>query len=357
MPGNLLSGALKEVFLSGVFIYRLYMKEIKYNIPTFNEIITLPSLFFSWREFVKGKKSKGDVAEFALSLYSNLRILSNDLEHNRYRHGGYQYFKVKDPKERDIHKASVRDRVVHHLLYSALYPYFDHCIIYDSYSCRNNKGTHRALKRFTKFSYDASQRNTQPVWILKCDIRKCFASVDQSILLTILKRHIHCSYLFGVVESVIDSFSSGVAGKGIPLGNLTSQLFINVYLHELDTYIKRTLRIKYYIRYADDFVIMSNNRLELENYSNLIGQFLEAKLKMQLHPDKIFIKTLATGVGFLGWIHFFDHLIPRASTRKRMFRTIQNSPHQEATVQSYLGMLPHGNTYRLRQKIDKFKKF
>ncbi|MEI6304695.1 MAG: reverse transcriptase/maturase family protein [Candidatus Taylorbacteria bacterium] len=327
------------------------MKKNKNNIPTFDEIITLPSLFSAWREFVCGKKSKGDVAIFAINLYSNLRALGTDLMYDRYQHGGYEYFKVKDPKERDIHKASVRDRVVHHLLYSALYDHFDHYFIYDSYSCRNGKGTHRAVERFARFVYSVSQRNTQPVWILKCDIRKCFASVDHSILLAILKRHICCPHLSGIVRSVIRSFSSGLEGKGIPLGNLTSQLFINVYLHELDTYIKRTLGVKYYIRYADDFVIMANSRFLLDNQLILIRHFLETKLKMQIHPDKIFIKTLATGLGFLGWIKFFDHLIPRASTRRRMFKTIKNSPHREVTIQSYLGMLSHGNTHKLREII------
>jgi retron-type reverse transcriptase len=330
------------------------MNNEKHNTSVFIRIVTLPLLFHAWKGFARGKKSRADVAEFALNLYSNLATLHDDLLNGTYVHSGYQHFKVTDPKERDIHKASVRDRVVHHLLYVALYPHFDHYFIYDSYSCRNDKGMHRALKRFTQFSYKTSQRGTRSVWILKCDIRKCFASVDHRILLVLLKRHIPDASVYALIESIVNSFSNGADGKGIPLGNLTSQLFVNVYLHELDVYIKRVLGVRRYIRYADDFVLISSRKADLENWRTLIGVFLETKLKMSLHPNKIFIRTLSSGLDFLGWVHFSDHKVPRSSTVRRMWKTIVRSSHQEATIQSYLGMLSHGNTHILQQRVRDF---
>jgi len=313
----------------------------------------LPNIFRAWREFISGKKNKLDTSEFVLDLYSNLKNLQTDLLAGKYLHGGYKYFKVKDPKNRDIHKASVRDRVVHHLLYSALYPHFDHYFIYDSYSCRNNKGTHCGIRKFADLISSASQRNTKPVWILKCDIKKCFASIDHNILLGLLKRHIDCPRLYQVVQSVISSFSSGKIGKGIPLGNLTSQLFVNIYMHELDNYIKRTLRIKYYIRYSDDFVIVANDKLTLNYYSDLISRFVENNLKLQIYPNKIFIKTLSSGLDFLGWKFFSDHRVTRSSTKKRMLKKIKSSQHQNETILSYLGMLSHGDAYKCRKHISK----
>ena len=150
-----------------------------------------------------------------------------------------------------------------------------------------------------------------------------------------------------VVESVINSFS---VVKGIPLGNLTSQLFINIYLNELDQYIKRELKAGMYIRYADDFVIFSRDKKYLENLLPKISEFLNNNLKLNLHPDKVFIKTIASGVDFLGWVHFPDHRVLRTATKRRMFRNILENPKPER-VHSYLGMLSHGNAHTLAERI------
>ncbi|MFZ4648582.1 MAG: reverse transcriptase/maturase family protein [Patescibacteria group bacterium] len=235
--------------------------------------------------------------------------------------GGYQAFKVSDPKPRDIHKATVSDRILHHLLYSETYAYFDQKFIYDSYSCRLEKGTHRALRRLAKFSDEVSVNNHQTVWILKCDIRKFFASIDHLILKSILVKYLEDQNLLWLFGQVIDSFhTSGKTGVGLPLGNLTSQLLVNIYMNEFDQFVKRDLKVIHYLRYADDFLFFSNDKKYLENLRPKLDDFLEQRLKLSMHPKKVFLTTLASGVDFLGWVHFPEHLVLRTVTKKRMFR-------------------------------------
>lgn len=323
--------------------------EFQNKILSYEKIFSFQNLFSVWREFKKGKKDRKDVAEYASNLIHNLSVLEDSLLSGKYEHGGYIYFKISDPKPRDIHKASVSDRIVHHALYLALYPYFDKYFIHDSYSCRLGKGTHRAIFRFENFIRKASRNNIKTIWVLKCDIRKCFSSVDQAILKSILKKHIHCSQMISIIESIIDSFSSGSKGKGIPLGNLTSQLFVNIYLNELDQYMKRILNVRMYIRYADDFAILSQDKNDLARLIPIIQNFLESKLKFSLHPKKVSIKTIASGVDFLGWVHFPSHRVLRTSTKKKMYKAIRNNP-SEAVKSSYNGLLLNGNTYKIRKR-------
>lgn len=321
------------------------------NYPKFEEIFSYRSLINSWLEFRMGKKKKNDVCDFFINLVKNILNLNTDILGGRYKHGGYKYFKIHDPKTRDIHKASVRDRIVHHAIYRAIYSHFDKYFIHDSYSCRIQKGTHRALERFDYFYKKESLNDTRTVWVLKGDIRKCFASVDHGLLKKIIRKYIFCSKLNNVIDNVIDSFHSGISGVGIPLGNLTSQLFINIYLNEFDQYIKRELKINKYIRYADDFVIFSYDRTLLQELIPKISQFLIDRLKLELHPDKVFIKTINSGVDFLGWIHFRDHRILRNKTRIRMYNKIFSDTRPEV-IASYFGLLEYGNAHKLKDDIQ-----
>lgn len=297
-----------------------------------------------------GKRQKTDVADFSARFVSNLYQLHDDLIAGRYVHGGYSYFKINDQKPRDIHKASVRDRIVHHALHRALYPYFDRKFIFDSYSCRVNKGTHRALERFEDIARRESHNRAQTVWVLKCDVKKCFASIDHGILKSILQKHIYCTRTFAVLASVIDSFQVGQKGKGIPLGNLISQLFVNIYLNELDQVMKRIFCAKRYVRYADDFVILSRDKAWLEELLPRIGEFLNERLFLDLRLDERPIQTVASGVDFLGWVHFSDHRVLRDKTKWRMFKNLERRFSPEA-LSSYLGLLGHGNAWNLAEKI------
>lgn len=286
-----------------------------------------------------------------MRLIDNLQDLYNDLLYKRYRHGSYTKFAITDPKPREINKSSVRDRVVHHLLYTALLPYFDTKFIHDSYSCRPNKGTHRALNRFRDFGRVVSRNNTRTCWVLKCDIKKFFASIDHFILRRVLERYIKEKDICMLLENIIDSFhTDGKDAVGLPLGNLTSQLLVNIYMNEFDQFVKHTVKAKYYIRYADDFVFLSDTKKSLEKILPDISVFLEKQLKLSLHPDKVFIKTLASGVDFLGWVHFPTHRVLRTTTKRRMLSMLDGQVG-DASVASYTGMLKHGNAYKLSQKI------
>jgi RNA-directed DNA polymerase len=315
----------------------------------YDSIISLENLLDAWKDFIKGKRAKDDVQKFQYQLADNILSLHNDLKNKTYIHGGYYAFNISDPKPRNIHKASVRDRLLHHAIYRNLYPMFDKKFIHDSYSCRKFKGTHVALERFKQFTNTVTKNNTKTVWVLKCDIRKFFASVDQNILLMILEKHGVEPGLIDLIKRVTDSFESTEKGKGLPLGNLTSQLLVNIYMNEFDQYVKHIVKAKYYIRYADDFVFLSQDKSWLLEILPKINAFLFDNLSLTIHPNKLHLKTFASGVDFLGWVHFPDHKVLRTATKQRMFTKLKNdSVHR---LHSYLGMLSHGNTQGLQKLI------
>lgn len=316
---------------------------------TYHDIISVENILAAWQEFVAGKKKKEDVQEFQAHLMDNILNLHEDLKNGTYKHSSYTAFKISDPKPRDIHKATVRDRLLHHVLYRKLYPFFDRTWIADSYSCRNEKGTHRAMNRFNYFANKVSKNNTKTCWVLKCDIRKFFASIDQEILLKVLFRYIADLETRAVLKEIIQSFYSRKLGVGLPLGNLTSQLLVNIYMNEFDQHAKHKLKCHYYIRYADDFVVLSEDKAWLESILPQFEAFLGHNLHLSLHPDKVYIKTFASGVDFLGWIHFPKHRVLRAATKRRMLRNL-GQEKSEARLQSYRGFLSHGNAKKLSTK-------
>ncbi len=346
----------------------------------FEDIVSLENLLMAWKEFLNGKRNKKDVQEFSMRLMDNIFSLHSDLTNHTYKHGGYQAFKINDPKPRDIHKASVRDRLLHHAIYRILYPFFDKTFIADSYSCRLNKGTHKAVNKFRKFAWKTSKNNTKTCWILKCDIRKFFANIHHDTLINILREYIPDEEIIKLLENIILSFASscplpvlpagmlekerGNATIGLPLGNLTSQLFVNIYMNKFDQFVKHKLKAKHYIRYADDFVILADDKKWLEEQIELIREFLRQELKLELHPDKIFIKTIASGVDFLGLVNFSNYRVLRTKTKKRMFKKIENKYNgwqsglisEESfnqSVWSYLGMLKHCGGYKISKEIIK----
>jgi retron-type reverse transcriptase len=209
---------------------------------------------------------------------------------------------------------------------------------------------YKAIDCFQKFSNKVSLNHTRTVWVLKCDIRKFFASIDHTILAEIIQRYIPDARIKLLLAQIVDSFSTA-QGKGLPLGNLTSQLFVNIYMNEFDQFVKHKLKAKYYIRYADDFVFLSEDEKWLESILPRIRDFLFNNLRLTLHPDKVFISTVASGVDFLGWIHFPDHRVLRTTTKQRMWRRIEEMAGREATVQSYFGLLSHGDTHKLMNLI------
>ena len=329
----------------------------------FSDIICLENLLEAWKEFEKGKKHKKDVQEFSIRLMDNIFSLNADLLNHTYESGGYQAFKINDPKPRDIHKAGVRDRLLHHAIYRKLYPFFDRTFISDSYSCRNEKGTHKAIDKFQTYSRKASQNNTRTCWVLKCDIKKFFANIDHKILIQILTEYIPDNDIIKLLTRVINSFSTqGRKSTGLPLGNLTSQLFVNIYMNKFDQFVKHKLKARCYIRYADDFVFLSEDKSQLEKQIPIIEKFLREELKLQMHPDKVFLKTISSGVDFLGMVNFFDHRVLRTATKRRMFRKIGKKKIElereiiskeefNQSLQAYFGVLGHCCGYKIEKEM------
>ena len=334
-------------------------KRVCHNV--FEEIISLENLFLAWREFRKGKIRRPDVQEFEYNLEDNIFELHEELKTGAYRHSYYTSFYIQDPKLRKIHKSCVKDRVLHHAVFRILYPVFDPVFISDSYSCRIGKGTHRAVNRLEKFCRKLSKNNRKNIFILKCDIKKFFDSVDQDILLKLIKKKIKDDSAIWLLEKIIKSFEKE-KGKGLPLGNITSQLFANIYLNELDQFIKHKTGVKYYLRYCDDFAILGENSDYLVELVPLVSGFLKEKLKLSLRPDKIIIRKHHQGIDFLGYISFPHHRILRTKTNRRMFRKIgkkikelrQNKISKESLnriIQSYLGLLKHCNSFKLQKEL------
>jgi len=342
--------------LSGGGIKR---EKICHNIS--KKIISLENLFLAWQEFRRGKRKKLDVQQFEFNLEDNLFQLHRDLKNKTYQHSHYIPFYIQDPKLRLIHKASVRDRVLHQAVFRTLYPIFEKVFIFDSYSCRLNKGTHRAVNRLEKFCRRLSKNHCKNTFALKCDIKKFFNSVAQDILLKLIKKKIQDKDTVWLLEKIIKSFE-GEKSKALPLGNVTSQLFANIYLNELDQFIKHKLKVKYYLRYCDDFVILGENKEYLIKLLPLIDNFLKEKLDLTLHLDKIIIRKHRQGIDFLGYISFPHYRLLRTKTKRRIFRKMekknkelqQNKISKESfnhTIQSYLGLLKHCNSFKIQKEL------
>lgn len=323
-------------------------------------MISPENLFAAWEEFRKAKSSRKDVQAFEWKLEEFTFMLHRNLAAGTYRHGPYHAFRICDPKQRQIHKATVRDRIVHHAVFAALNPIFESTFISHSFSCRKGKGTHRGVDALERMLWKVSRNHTRPCFALKCDVNRFFASVDHGILLGILRRSIVDERVMELLSEIVASFSSVTdMAKGIPIGNLTSQLFANVYMNEFDQFMKHDLRIKSYIRYTDDFVVISNNKDSLCSLLPFIKEFLREKLCLDLHPHKVTIRKYRQGIDFLGYVLLPRYRVLRTTTRRRIFRKVQASaaapsagflPPDHA-LQSYLGVLSHANAHRLSEDL------
>ena len=329
---------------------------------SYNEIISSENLFQAWNTFKKGKRKRLDVMLFEQNLEGNIFELHASLKNKIYRHDIYSEFFVNDPKRRHIHKATVKDRIVHQILYDYLVDIFEKTFIFDSYSCRVGKGTHKGVKRLSYFFRKVSKKYTNPCWALKLDIKKFFASVDHSILFGLIEKKIKDEDTLWLLERIITSFETEKE-KGIPLGNLTSQVFANIYLNKLDQFFKHKLKVKYYIRYADDFIIIDRNRTFLYQCIDTSKQFLNEKLALELHSDKISIRKLEWGIDFLGYIILPHCIIPRTTTKRRMFKNLESKTKDfyrgnidefslGQAAQSYMGYLSYANAFRVKNKLQ-----
>ena len=331
----------------------------------FEAIASPERLFAAFEEFRKGKGKRPDVQEFEAHLEEHIFALHRDLMSGAYRHGPYSVFTICDPKQRPIHKATVRDRVLHHAVFAALNTVFEPTFIAHSFSCRKGKGTHRGVNTLETILRQTSRNGTRTCFALKCDVRRFFASVDHDVLLGILSRRINDHRVLRLLQCIIASFPSNdgvVAVRGIPIGNLTSQLFANVYMNEFDQFVKHELRIKQYIRYTDDFIVVSDDKNLLQDLLLPIREFLHQKLSLELHPHKVTVRKYSQGIDFLGYVLRPHHRVLRTITKRRMFRKLhekvlacaKGSKTEEScehSLQSYLGVLSHADSYRLSQEL------
>ena len=324
-----------------------------------DQISTFETLHAAYLKARRGKRYDADTLRFSANLEQEIGTLVNELQSGSYKTGEYRCFNVFEPKKREVAALPFRDRVVQHALVAATEPIFELRFSHDSYACRVGKGTHAGADRLTDFLRRAG-RMWQNVYILKADISKYFSSIDHASLKTILRRKIACPKTLELMDSIIDSWNAQT-GKGLPIGNLTSQLFANIYLNELDQFVKQELHWRFYARYMDDFVLVDDDKAKLNNAKRAIQEFLHLRLSLELNPKtRIFPAEL--GVDFLGYRIWKTHRLLRKRCvigMRRKLKAFQTRYARgeigqddiQASIMSWLGHAKHANTYTLQKKL------
>ena len=335
-------------------------------------VCSFDNLLRAARKAEKGKRFRSSCRSFNLDLEKNLLSLQKELKDKTYRPGPYQHFKIYEPKERIISAAPYRDRVVHHALVNVIEPIFDASMIFDSYANRINKGTHKAVDRFTRFS---KKRN----YVLKMDVVRYFPSLDHEILMAAIVRKFKDNDILWLIKVILESgkqpthseclwyfpgddlFTPWNRTRGLPIGNLTSQFFANVYLDRFDHYVKENLKCKFYIRYMDDFVIFENSKILLQEIRQKVINYL-VRMRLKAHLNKAQIWPVAKGTDWLGYRVYPTYRLVRRSNIRKFRRRSQHlaKAYTEGRIQleqikpsvmSWIGHVQHADSYGLRKKI------
>ncbi|PSB02780.1 reverse transcriptase domain-containing protein [Merismopedia glauca] len=341
-----------------------------------HQIISFENLLKASRQAQKSKRFRANVLDFNYNLEQELIQLQYELQNHTYKPGAYRTFQIFEPKPRVISAAPYRDRVVHHALCNIIVPIFEPTFIHDSYANRVGFGTHRALRRFTQFA-----RNSR--YILQCDIRKYFPSIDCEILKSQLRHKIKCPETLSLIEQIIDlghdqkpivEYFPGdnlltpcQRLRGLPIGNLTSQFFANVYLNGFDHFVKEQLKAKRYLRYVDDFCLFADDREFLADARVAIEDYLTT-LRVRIHPIKSQLFETKIGANFVGFRVLSDRIRVRNDNLRRgrlrlkqMKKACLNEQisleQLERSLQSWNAHLEHGDTWRLRQDIFQAEAF
>ena len=332
----------------------------------YERICVFSALYRAHKNARKGKRDHKDVIEFEMNLSENLVTLKEELESGTYRINGYYTFMVHDPKDRAIHALRYRDRVVQHALCDEiLAPTLERRLIYDNAACRIGKGTDFALDRTTEFMRILYRRSGPDYWALRFDVRKFFDSIDHEILKQKLFAAFPEEPLRRLLCAIIDSYRVS-PGKGLPLGNQTSQWFAIWYLDPLDRLIKEQLGFKYYSRYMDDGVLLHADREYLKNCLAEMRSLAEKDLALEFN-EKTQILPIRNGINYLGWHLYLTDTGKvirklKTQTKKRASRRIRKLQEDYAAgrvdfntvrqvMSSYNGHLKHGHTYHLRKKL------
>ncbi|NTW89834.1 MAG: RNA-dependent DNA polymerase [Candidatus Moranbacteria bacterium] len=359
----------------------------------FKYICEIEPLLRAYTKARQGKKEQGFVCAFDYNLEYELGRLKYLLESGRYRPAPYTRFMVFEPKTRQVSAPAFQDRVVQHSLVGAIGPIFEKRFILDSYACRVGKGTHFGAKRVKRFLSSARSMygRESEMYVLQCDVQKYFQSISWDTLLSIVEKRIRCGKTRDLVRKIITTHdtakphltATSVSGqgtlfqdveahetpavsvelrKGLPIGNLTSQLFANIYLDILDHFVKETLREKWYARYMDDFLIIHPDKAHLRHVRDEIGEFLYRELGLELHPKKTIIRNVREGIPFVGYRIFYDHMMVRGSTLIRMRRKYRKTvklarkdmvseESLKRTQSSIRGHLKHATAKHLTERI------
>ena len=328
----------------------------------YEELCSYENLETAFNRARRGKTLKDYVIEFEAKLKENLLQLRTELLLQTYQPQPLKTFILRDPKTRKISKSAFRDRVIHHAICNIIESVFDKRFIHDSFANRLRKGTLNAVKRFDEFKRKVSQNNTVRCYVLKADVKSYFDTVNHRILLGILGKRIKDERVMWLIKRILDNHKGENTNKGMPLGNLTSQFFANVYLNELDQFVKHKLRAKYYIRYVDDFVILHQSRKVLEEYKEQTDVFLREKLDLKLHPDKSQVLKLEKGVGFLGFRVFYHHKLLVKKNMRKFEKRMEQMKYEykdekldrEKVIEKFEGWLAyatHANTYKYRKRM------
>ncbi len=339
----------------------------------YEKIYLRDNLISAFQKAKKGKSKKDYVVSFESDLDNNIRLLQKELKLKIYLPHRLRKFIIRDPKTRTIHSSIFRDRIVHHVIINLIQPIYEKRFIYDSFASRKFKGTHLAVKRLKYFIRKVSSNgrkikkpfnnNSIKGYFLKADIKHYFDTIDHNILIDILRKKIKDENLIRLIKIVLENFETQTKGKGLPLGNYTSQFFANVYLNNLDYFIKHRLKAKYYIRYVDDFVILHRDKRRLEECMDKINKYLKF-LKLELHPDKSEIHALRNGITFLGYRIFYHYKLLKKRNINYFFsklnkklslysKGLMGRENLESFLQGWFGYSKFANTHNLNKKIEK----
>ena len=331
------------------------------------QICTWDNLRLAYQNASRGKRGRNATASFESLMADNLLELQQELVEKTYQPGKYNSFYIHEPKKRLISAAPFRDRVVHHALCNIALPYFERLFIGDSYANRKGKGTHRALDRCTQFSRRFK-------FVLQCDVKQFFPSIDHSILHEILSKMLPDQSLMWLVERILES-GCGVLSeeyqmvffpgddlfsvnrpRGLPIGNLTSQWWANCYFNPFDQFVKRELGCKAYLRYVDDFLLFNNSKSELMRWREKVIKHMEI-LRLTLHDKTTYPKPVTEGIPFLGFIVFPDHRLLKArkghAFRRKLRRLVKYAPSERIkySVQGWINHARYGDTFGLRYSV------
>ena len=327
----------------------------------FYKNLTFQKLMAAHKRARKHKVYKKEIIEFEFNLENNIINLMNNIQNKKYHLGNYHEFIIYEPKKRIIKSLPYIDRIVHQwYVEEFIKPYILPKLINSTFACISGRGTHKAVLLVEKYMR-IFKRNYGDFWILKCDISKFFYNIDPYILFNILKKYISDKELLNFTQLLIFDGQTSLNQVGIPIGNYTSQFFANIYLNELDQFVKRTLNVKYYVRYMDDFILLAKTKDECINLKSNIEIFLKNHLHLTLN-NKSGYYPYKMGVNFCGYRIFTTHRLLRLSSKKKIKKNVKkwnylyskNKLDIKNTIlclNSWLGHSSHCNSYKLQNKI------